>query len=288
MSENCVRINTQGRVIRVGSRPDHGVMTEYIDIMAERYPFLSVTSIGQTVLGKSIPMLSIGKGKKSVLYIGAQKGTESGSSAVLLRYVNEMCEYIASDARIYTCSASYLALTRTINVIPMLNPDGVDIALNGMPEEHITKRMFEERGIGVPDTSRWEGNARGIGLRENYSNSFDEGNIAGLEPESGALRNYLMFNRDIRLTLSFAAGERSVLCTHEGAAPPRLALLGKSLGTMCAADFLRKLCEGTLSVFCARELAMPSFEIRSEYCDGDGFADYFRQRRLLFLAPTLI
>ncbi len=288
MVERNELINTQGRVIGMRARPDHSLMTEHIDIMAERYPFLSVTSIGQTVLGKSIPMLSIGKGKKTVLYVGGQDGSESGSAAVLLRYVNELCEYISSDARIYNCSAAYLSLTRTINVIPMLNPDGTDIALNGLSDEHITKRICEERGIDISDTSCWQGNARGVVLRNNYGNSFDDGNISGLEPESGALRNYLMFNRDIRLIIDLSRGDRAVCCTYEGAAPPRLASLGKSLAAMCSTDFIRKHKEGTLSVFCARELAVPSFEIRSEYSDVDSFTDYFLQRRLLFLAPTLV
>ena len=288
MTENITRINTQGRVIRVGARPDHRLMTEYINILAERYPFLSVTSIGQTVLGKSIPLLSIGKGKKTVLYVGGQCGTEWGSTAVLLRFVNELCEYVASDTRVYNCSCAYLAMTRTVNVIPMLDPDGVDIVLNGWGEEHIIKKMYEQRGIDLPEISEWQGNARGVCLRENYGNDFDDGNLACLEPEAGALRNYLMFNRDVRLLLDLAKGERSVLCRLEGAAPPRLESIGKSLASLCSSEFYRKQSNGTLSVFCARELATPAFEVRDEYCDADGFSAYLRQRRLLFLAPTLI
>ncbi len=289
MTEKNMCMNTQGRLIRVGTRMDYAIMTEYIDILCERYPFLSVTSMGQTVLGRRIPLLSIGKGKKAVLYIGAQKGTESGCAAVLLRYVNELCEYIATNGRIYNRSAAYLSYTMTVNVVPMLDPDGIEYSIHGIGNNDTAKQVVKENQGDITNMSLWKGNARGISLRENFGNSFEEGNIIGLEPETGAIRNYLMFNRDIRLALSFSQGDRKVMCTYEGAAPPRLENIGRTLASMYCANFFRSHENGTLSVFCAEELAIPSFEITSEYKDRqDIFIDYYNQRKLLFFAPTLL
>ena len=125
-------INKQGRLIDLKASLDYTLMSEYVDALSERYAMLSVTSIGQSALGRRIPMLSVGRGKKAVLYVGGQAGTENKSSAVLLRYVNELCEAVAADGRIYNCSAAYLFATRTVIIIPMLNPDGVEYCRRGI------------------------------------------------------------------------------------------------------------------------------------------------------------
>lgn len=278
------KINTQGRILNFCASPDYRMLNEYIDILSDRYPIISVTSIGQTVLGRRIPMLMVGKGKKSVLYIGGQAGTDRGSTSVLLRYINELCEYVTSDGRVYNCSAAYLFATRTVIIIPMLNPDGVEYRINGTDESNPFFGTLAERNT---DFFAWRGNARGVSLRENYGEAF--GDMTALEPETGAVRNYLMFNRDIRLVLTLDMGENEVVCTHAGTTPPRLNSIGRSLATFASCGYRRENGKGTLCTFCANELVIPSFELDSAYSDsGDSFGDYARQRSALFLAPTLI
>lgn len=277
-------INTQGRILDFCADIDYYLLNEYIDILAARYPMISVTSIGQTVRGRRIPMLTVGRGKKSVLYIGGQAGTETASAAVLLRYINELCEYITGEGRIYNCSMAYLFATRTVNVIPMLNPDGAEYRINGISADDPLYQMMMSRGV---DISSCNGNARGISLKDNYGQSFED--METFEPETGAVRNYLMFNRDIRLALTFVSGYNGVTCTHEGTTPPRLNSIGKSLASFTVSEYRRKEKRGTLCDFCANELVIPSFEISSTYSDdSDIFGDYLRQRAALFLAPTLI
>ena len=59
---------------------DYYRVCEQIDDLMTKYSFLSVSSIGQTVLGKRIPIINVGKGKKTVLYVGAQSGTDRYSA----------------------------------------------------------------------------------------------------------------------------------------------------------------------------------------------------------------
>ena len=55
---------------------DHTAVCEYIDIMSERYSFMGVTSIGESILGKRIHLITLGneKADKSVLYVGVHHG----------------------------------------------------------------------------------------------------------------------------------------------------------------------------------------------------------------------
>ncbi len=280
-------MNTQGRMIDYKAQLDYQMLNEYIDILVQRYRIISVTSIGQTVMGKRIPMISIGRGKKTVLYVGAIYGTDWQTSSVLLRYANELCEHIEGNGRIYNCSAAYLAVTKTVNIIPMLNPDGVEYCMKGIEEDNpLYERIISGKDV---DLKKWNGNARGIDLRTGFGNDFDSGNAEGLEPETGSLRNYLMFNRDIRMVLSLLKGKKSVQCTYESTTPPKLNSIGRSIADQCSAEYSRCSMDGSLSAFCARELVIPSYEVRSEFSDqSDSFCDYYRLRSMLFLAPTMI
>ncbi len=280
-----MEINAQGRIIDYRSPLDYEGMNEYLDVLAERYPIMSVTSIGQTVLGKRIPMISIGRGKKSVLYVGCCSGTDIVTSSVLLRYINEYCDHIVSDSRIYNCSAAYLFATRTVVIVPMLNPDGAEYCVSGADQNN----PLYERVIMGADLSKWRGNARGVELRENFGETFDDVHSLDCEQETGALRNYLMFNRDIKLVLSLNSAKHGVVCTHEGSTPPRLNSLGRALAGMCITEYERRNVKNSLCSFCAKELVIPCFELNSTYADrADVFTDYCRQRKALFLAPTLI
>ncbi len=278
------KINTQGSIINFDSLIDFSLMNKYIDILSSRYLFLSVTSIGQTVLGRRIPLISIGRGKKTVIYIGGQAGTESESVSILLRYINELCEYISNDGRFYNCSAAYFFATRTVIIVPMLNPDGIEYCHHGIDEAN---PLYENLIKNFHDFSSWEGNARGVELKNNYGNSFEDLNT--FEQETGALRNYLMFNKDIRLAVSLGKGNNTVSCTHIGTTPPKLTSVGIGISRLCCYDYLRENGNGTLCNFCANELVIPSFEIKSNYSDNDNFfEDYCRIRSALFLAPTMI
>ena len=272
----------------VNQRLDYYEMSEKIDALSEKYKFLSVSSIGQTVLGKRIPILSVGRGERSVLYVGTQRGTEMATASCLLKYIDELCAHIEGDGRIYNCSAAYLFATRTVSVIPMLNPDGVDYCLNGIDESNPMYERFCSEGVNA-DFLNWNGNAMGVELRNNYGESFDDIESKQCAVESGSLRNYLMFNRNVKLVLTLSKGKNSVTYTYKDDGLAKLNSLGKTIANFCDTAFIREYEKGTLCGFCAKELNIPCYELSSEYRNSnDIFEDYIRLRQALFLAPTLV
>ena len=108
---------------------------EYLDILTDRYG-LNVTSIGVTVLGKSIPMITLGSGKKEILYVGCRiHGCDNIIASMLLRTLYKRILRAAQNQPpcIYNLSLSSLEQTRTIHIIPMLNPDGASYAAGELP-----------------------------------------------------------------------------------------------------------------------------------------------------------
>ena len=197
-------------------------MLEYISIFSERYSCFHVTYLGESMLGKSIPMITLGIGKKSVLYIGAHHGMEWITTALLLKFANEYCEMLESGGYIGHTSVSYLNSSRSIQIIPMLNPDGVNYHIEGVDSDNPLKERLIKMNRGKNDFSCWQANARGVDLNHNYDANFETylktdeakklsggapskwcGEAPESEPESGLRANYVRFNDDIGLYLSF-------------------------------------------------------------------------------------
>ena len=147
------------------------LMTE-ITALADRYPCLTVTSIGKSLVGRSLPLLTVGNGEKSVLYVGTHHGMEWITTLLLMKYVNEYCQAIEERKTFFGLSADYLYQTRTVHVVPMLNPDGVELQSKGCdPENPLTDRLMAMSG---GDFSHWQANGRGVDLNHNYNAGFSD------------------------------------------------------------------------------------------------------------------
>jgi hypothetical protein len=269
------------------SRSDYSGICERIDKLIEKYPFVSITSIGATVLDRRIPMISIGSGERSVLYVGGQRADEMFSADILLKFAEEYCQYISTDSRIYDRYAKQLAKARTVNIVPMLNADGTELYLYGT--NSVNEVMRGALHLDNIDACVWKGNARGVDIARNYCDTYERSKDTEMESESGALRNYLLFNKNIKLVLTLMRGEIGVHHACGDRAPKGANALGNAIARTCSTPYVNDDIEGSICGFCASELAIPCFEVYSPY-DGncDSFADYIRQRQMLFLAPSMI
>ena len=169
-------INRERAILDYTSPLTYSMMMEYLQIFCERYDFISVVNIGKSLCGKSIPLVTLGDvhAQKSVLYVGTHHAMEWICSVVLLRFVNEYCECIKNGSRMYNLNMKYLFSSRRIMIVPMLNPDGVDLHIGGMWEHcPLRERVLIMNG-GSSDFGSWQSNARGVDLNHNYNALFKE------------------------------------------------------------------------------------------------------------------
>jgi Zinc carboxypeptidase. len=106
----------------------HYDMMEYLDILNTRYNFMRIIYIGKSPHGKSIPAIKIGMGDKNIIYTAGLSGNEMLTSIAAMRFINEYCEFIRTEQRIYNIEAEYIFRTRSVYVIPMVNPDSIEIS----------------------------------------------------------------------------------------------------------------------------------------------------------------
>ena len=85
MQEANPSIRTDKNILGYERPLDHALMMEYIDEFSRRYLSLGVTSLGTSIMGRSIPVLTLGEGKRAVLYVGTHHAMEWITSVLLLR-----------------------------------------------------------------------------------------------------------------------------------------------------------------------------------------------------------
>ncbi len=308
-------MNTQKNILELKTPLDHAHMMRYITVLSERYTFLSVTALGESILGRSIPIITLGEGKKALVYVGAHHGMEWITSVILLRFINEFCELYSRETKIYNYALSYLFSTRSIHIIPMLNPDGVDYQINGIGEENVLRDRLITMNNGSLDFSDWQANARGVDLNRNYNSRYKEykrierdmgilggasvhfsGEMPESEPEVGALCNFLRFNRNIQTVLTLHSQGEEIYYTSGEKTAPRSRSIGERLAKMsgyslCYPEKDSSYCG--LTDWCIEELNIPSFTIecgkgKNPLPISDSFLIYAKLRELLFCTPTII
>lgn len=290
---------------------DYNAMMQVIEKMTKSYDFLSFTSIGETLLGKCIPMLSIGEGEKEILYVAAHKATDWQDSLCLMKYLSELGEFIKNRSQIYFYSSEYLYKTRTIHIIPMLNPDGVDYSINGLSEENPLYERVMAMNDQSSDFSLWESNARGVSLDKNYiierqrvnkpkgakESSFSdererEGEWSESELEVGSVCNLLRYNVNIKLIASIYSNAEMDLCVVNSSSQlsekkAKISQLFKRDTQSTNYETGIKLKLG-LSNWCDVNLSTSVVSVLNKVSSRDCFYKYIRLREGLFSLPMLI
>jgi hypothetical protein len=97
------------------------VMAELRGLVERSDGMLSDREIGRSVEGRSIRLVTLGRGEKKILLWSQMHGDESTATLALVDMFNYMVETAAGEPW-----AAELLEQTTICVIPMLNPDGAD------------------------------------------------------------------------------------------------------------------------------------------------------------------
>lgn len=232
-----------------------------INLLSEQFPFLAVSYLGKSILGKEIPVLSVGEGEKGLLYVGTHHGMEWITSTVLLRFVYDFCRCAQERGCMYRYSLPYLLATRCLYIVPMLNPDGVSYQIQGPNKDHpLYDRLLKMNG-GSDNFSGWQANARGVDLNHNYNSGFSEykileeqmgigdgaptrysGTMPESEPEVGCLCNFIRFHEEIGMALTLHTQGEEIYFSSGGKTHPKASTIVKSFERM--SGYMARVPEG--------------------------------------------
>ncbi len=220
------------------SRPlRYGEMIGFLRELNERFDAVELSGIGRSLLGREIPMVSIGRGRSVCVFVGAVHAMEWHTALVLLRFAEELAEWQRQDRFRYGMDPRFVLSGRRICIIPMLNPDGVELVNGGLGQDNVlAERLLKMNPSG--DFSHWQANARGVDLNHNYNAGFEEykrlaaelgitepgatrypGEFPESEPETQAICGFLRVIGGARLLMALHTQGEEIYWDYNGFAP---------------------------------------------------------------------
>ena len=129
------------------------------------YPFCRSELLATTAFGRPIRTLVIGNGPRKVIYTAAHHANEWITALVLLKFGEELARGIAQEDG----QAKKIAETATIYMVPMVNPDGVDLVVGAAtPGENEAAKVLAEYYPQIPFPDGWKANLMGVDLNLQY------------------------------------------------------------------------------------------------------------------------
>lgn len=194
-----------------------------VEGLTVRYPFLQSGSVGKSVMGKDLLYLRFGQGKKEVFYNAAHHANEWLTTPVLLRFAEEYAESYVAGGQIGGTLAAQLFREYSLYLLPMVNPDGVDLVTGVLSSGgyYNRARQIANAYPQVPFPNGWKANIAGVDLNLQYPANWEEakrikfeqgftspaprdfvGTAPLVAPESFAVYNFTRAH-DFLLTLSY-------------------------------------------------------------------------------------
>ena len=151
--------------------PDIGTVRNMIYALRGRYLFLDAMPFGHSVLKREIYSLTLGNGKQRILFAAAFHAQEWITALLLLRLCEDMCEALQTDTPLSGIDLRRALYGRSVTFVPVVNPDGVEIALHGSRSAQCYADTVHKLGGDIPGA--WQANVCGIDLNRNYDAGFE-------------------------------------------------------------------------------------------------------------------
>ncbi len=132
--------------------------------LVRTYPGCRTEVLTTTDYGRPVRTLVLGSGSRKVIYTAAHHANEWITALVLLKFAEELCTGAIPNA-------GDILNTATIYMVPMVNPDGVDLVTGKLEPgndgyEHAQK--LAEYYPDIPFPSGWKANLNGVDLNLQY------------------------------------------------------------------------------------------------------------------------
>ena len=135
------------------------------------YPFCRSELLTTTAFSRPVRTLVIGNGPRKVLYTAAHHANEWITALILLQFGEDFAAAIQTGGQIFGQDARQLAEKVTVYMVPMVDPDGVDLVVGAIgidsTQFELARRLAQDYPA-IPFPDGWKANLLGIDLNLQY------------------------------------------------------------------------------------------------------------------------
>lgn len=242
--------------------PDTNGRNRFLRELERNFPFLQKEKIGNSMTGNPVYSYTLGNKCNRILMVGGVHGSEYLTINLLLSFLWDLCLSYKWGAAVSGLKMKRFLQARGISVVPVLNPDGTEISING------------KNSPICQDHTHWQANACGVDINHNFPANWDiihqreikagitgpactryGGKTPANQSETIAIMNYCIKN-DFERCYAFHSQGREIYYEFGCNTPKESPAMARSLS---------KTCGYTIS-------APP------EIADGAGLKDWFIER----------
>lgn len=106
--------------------------------------------------------------KKKFFILVLSTGNEWITAPVLMKFIEDYSYAYVNNLNIFNVNARFLFESVSIYIMPMVNPDGVDLvtgAISPNSSLYTNTKFIADRYPNIPFPNGWKANIRGVGLK---------------------------------------------------------------------------------------------------------------------------
>lgn len=146
---------------------NYDVLIKDMYALKRAFPFLYIDSIGDSVLGNALVYFRVGRGKKEVFYNASFHANEWITTPVLMKFVEDFCVAYMNYSTIYGYDARKIFDDVSIYIVPMVNPDGVNLVTGNLAKNssgYAYANAIAKQYPSIAFPNGWKANIEGESL----------------------------------------------------------------------------------------------------------------------------
>ena len=239
--------------------------------LVQKHGMINHSIIARSILSRPIEAYFIGEGKRGITVLASHHALESITTNVAFLLIDYILQK-SKEGRINDVDCKMLLSKYSFWIVPCVNPDGVELRINGVSDSLLRERQMRLSG---GDFTSWQANARGVDLNHNYDHRFAE--YKQIEAEKGIVPGPTLYSGEYPESEPETRGVANFIRTLMPSAVVSLHTQGEEIYYQPKGKRISRLAE-RLAKACGYSLAEPegtaAYGGLADYCGSLGIPSF--------------